>query len=322
MVAMAAFLWILPAEGQIQKATGAPFVARTNTNPEEVKSETIEPVRIQSSSQAEHEKIRSSRFDATENDDQNAPADLERGSQKAETQIVPRPTRDDTSVDSDWQFEVTPYFYATGIRGPVEARGRRLDLDASFGKLFDSLDFTIAGSFEARKHRFVSLNDVIWYKLSNIRDTPGGLYGTAKIGINLVIIDPEAGYRVIKTKAASLDILGGARIWSLEANLNTTSGRLEGFEVSQRKTWAAPVIGTRGRIDITSKWLLEGKFDIGGGWGADLTTQVYAGGGYRFTHHIAAIAGYRYLQVKYDDNEGFLFDTKMNGIVIGVRFSF
>jgi hypothetical protein len=137
-----------------------------------------------------------------------------------------------------------------------------------------------------------------------------------------VIIDPEAGYRVIKTKAASLDILGGARIWSLEANLDTTSGRLEGFEVSQRKTWAAPVIGTRGRIDITSKWLLEGKFDIGGGWGADLTTQVYAGGGYRFTHHIAAIAGYRYLQVKYDDNEGFLFDTKMNGIVIGVRFSF
>lgn len=224
--------------------------------------------------------------------------------------------------NAGWEFEVTPYFYATGIKGPVAARGRTLDLDASFAKLFDNLDLQLAGTFEIRKNRFVSLNDLIWIKLSNTRNTARGLYDTAKIGINLVIMDPEAGYRVINSKSGSLDVLGGARIWSLETNLNTTSGQLEGFEVSQRKTWAAPVVGARGRFDLTSKWFLEGKFDIGGGLGADLTTQVYTGGGYRFSPHVGLIGGYRYLQVDYDDNEGFLFNTKTSGIVLGVRFSF
>jgi hypothetical protein len=225
-------------------------------------------------------------------------------------------------VNSGWEFEVTPYFYATGIKGPVAARGRTLDLDASFAKLFDDLDLQLAGTFEIRKNRFVSLNDVIWIKLSNARTTAGGLYDTAKIGINLVIIDPEAGYRVVNSRSGSLDVLGGARIWSLEANLNTTSGRLQGFDVSQRKTWAAPVVGARGRFNLAPMWFLEGKFDIGGGLGADLTTQVYAGGGYRFSPHVGLIGGYRYLQVDYDDNEGFLFNTKKSGIVLGVRCSF
>jgi hypothetical protein len=104
--------------------------------------------------------------------------------------------------------------------------------------------------------------------------------------------------------------------------LNVTTGALPGFDVSQRKTWAAPVVGVRGVANITQKFFLAGKFDIGGaGIGADLTTQLYGAAGYSFTKHFALLGGYRWLQVDYDDDEGFLFDTQMNGIMIGAKFS-
>jgi hypothetical protein len=227
------------------------------------------------------------------------------------------------SGDDGWHYAFAPYFYLTGIRGTVGARGRTIDLDASFGKVWDNLDLGIMGTVEVSKKRFVSLTDIQWIKLSNKRDTPGGLFDTAKVGINLFILDPEAGYRVFTSKAGALDVLGGARIWSVETNLNVTSGRLPGFDVSQRKTFAAPVVGVRGLLNLSSRFYVSGKFDIGGaGIGADLTTQVFGGVGYRIFRPMALVGGYRYLQVDYDDSKGFLFDTRMNGFVIGAKFSF
>lgn len=224
---------------------------------------------------------------------------------------------------SEWEFAFAPYLFTSGISGTVGARGRVLEVDASFGNVLENLGIGVMGTLEARKGKFVFVSDLIWTKMSAVRDTPGGLYDTAKVGINLFIFDPEVGYRVYESEGGSFDVLGGARIWSVENNLNLTTGLLPGFDVSQRKSWAAPVVGFRGLLNVTPKFFLSTKFDIGGaGIGADLTTQFYGGAGYRVTPKIALIGGYRYLQVDYDDSEGFLFDTKMNGFVFGAKFNF
>ena len=228
-----------------------------------------------------------------------------------------------SSPDNGWHFAVAPYLYATGISGTVGARGRTIDIDASFGDVLSNLKLPLMVSFEARKKRFFSLTDMIWVKLSDERDTAGDLYSTRDIGVNLFILDPEVGYRLIDRGKSSFDVLGGARIWSVENNINVTSGRLPGFDVSMRKTWAAPVVGVRGSYDVSPKFFLSTRFDIGGaGIGADLTTQFYGGGGYRIVPNIALVGGYRFMQVDYDDHSGFLFDTRMNGIVLGAKFSF
>jgi len=224
--------------------------------------------------------------------------------------------------DNHWHFGFAPYFYLTGISGTVGARGRQLEIDANFGKIWENLDVGLMGTFEARKNRFVFLGDLMWVKLSQERDTPGRFYSTAKLGISLFILDPEAGYRILRSDRGSLDVLGGVRIWSVETNVNVTTGLLPGFDVSQRKTWAAPVVGLRGLYGLSSKFYLTTKFDIGGGIGADFTTQVFAGVGYRITPHIALAGGYRYLLVDYDDDSGFIFNTRMNGFVFGVKFDF
>jgi len=83
------------------------------------------------------------------------------------------------------------------------------------------------------------------------------------------------------------------------------------------------VIGAHGVLNLSPKFYLSSKFDIGGfGVGPDLTTQFYGGAGFRIKPNIALIGGYRYLMVDYDDSQGFLFDTNMNGFVFGAKFSF
>lgn len=224
---------------------------------------------------------------------------------------------------SRWQFSFTPYLYATGIEGRVGARGRVVDIDESFGDVLSNLNLGLMGTFEARKGKLIFLSDLIWTKMSVERDTPGDLYSDAKIGVNLFIFDPEVGYRVAESRAGSFDVLGGVRIWSVENNLNFRTGILPGFDVSERKTFAAPVVGVHGVLNLSPKFYLSGKFDIGGfGVGPDLTTQFYGGGGYRVKPNIALVGGYRYLMVDYDDSQGFLYDTTMNGFVFGAKFSF
>lgn len=239
----------------------------------------------------------------------------------SDSRLLKKPRQDSSS--SDWHFAFAPYLFAAGISGTVGARGRTLELAADFtGGVWDSLDFGLMGAFEVRKKRWVSLTDFMWIKLSKEEDTPRRFYDTAKLGINLFILDPEVGYRFVDSDKGSLDVLGGVRIWSVEANLNVTTGILPGFDVSQRKTWGAPVVGVRGVYNVTPKFFLTGKFDIGGaGIGADLTTQLYGAAGYRVHKNVALIAGYRWLQVDYDDDEGFIFDTQMQGLMFGVKFS-
>ena len=128
---------------------------------------------------------------------------------------------------------------------------------------------------------------------------------------------------MVENDRGSFDVLGGVRVWSVEANLNVTSGILPGFDVSQRKTWGAPVVGIRGVANITPKIFLTGKADIGGfGFAADLTSQFYGAIGYRLTKNAALLGGYRWLQVEYDDGEGFIYDTQMHGLMLGAKFSF
>lgn len=235
--------------------------------------------------------------------------------------ILTTPPR--SSDNSGWQVAMAPYLFASGISGKVGARGREIEMQSNFGNVWHNLDIGLMGAFEVSKGRFVNFNDMIWTKLSAERDTPGPFYSTAKLGVNLFILDPEVGYRMITSKRGFLDTLGGVRIWSVETNLNVTTGVRPGFDVSQRKTWGAPVVGLRGNYNVTRKFFLAGKFDIGGaGIGADLTTQLYGAAGFKLTKKFALIGGYRWLQVRYDDSKGFLFDTRMSGLMLGGRITF
>lgn len=232
---------------------------------------------------------------------------------------VPSLTKQATP-DSEWHIAVAPYLYMTGLSGEVGARGRSFDVDLSFGDILSDFSIGLMGTVEARKKRFVILSDLIWLRLKEEREnTPPAAFSSSEVRVKTFIWDPEIGYRVFESDRGFFDVLGGFRMMSVGVAIDTTSGILPGFSAEQRKTWATPVGGFRGVVNVSEKVFLSTKFDIGGGLGADFTTQIYAGGGFKLKPNMALIAGYRYLKTDYDDDGGFLFDTSMNGMIVGLK---
>ena len=71
-------------------------------------------------------------------------------------------------------------------------------------------------------------------------------------------------------------------------------------------------------------WKVVGRGDVGGG-GSDLVWNVSLLGGYRFKKWGSVFAGYRVLDYDYSSGSGasrFVFDTRMQGPLLGLAFYF
>jgi hypothetical protein len=89
--------------------------------------------------------------------------------------------------------------------------------------------------------------------------------------------------------------------------------------------WIDPLIGLRGRFNLTKVFYLTAETDVGGfGIGSDIAVEAYAALGCNLTRNIFSEVGYRYL---YDDfrDEGsndFLYQMSMHGAQISVGLKF
>jgi hypothetical protein len=227
------------------------------------------------------------------------------------------------TVDSDkWQFQFSPYFWLAGLHGTGGIGNRTTEVDESFSDVFDALNFAFMGTFEARKGKFISLTDLEYVSVSDEKATPGPLFSTVDAGFKTFIFDQEVGYRFLENsaKGASLDVLGGARVWRVKTDLEFGAGILPATRIEGSRSWVDAVGGLRGKMALSEKLFLTGKFDLGGG-GSQFTWQVFGGGGYNINPKIALIFGYRVLDVDYDKNN-FIFDMNQRGPIVGIGFRF
>jgi hypothetical protein len=247
-----------------------------------------------------------------------ASADAKRTAGRAKFEFTPRPQ--DPDADK-WHFTLTPYIWLAGITGDVAARNLGTHVDAS---IFDDdvdLNFGFMATFEARKNKWLILNDLQFTNLGVDRSSPGPLFGGAEADFKTFILNPEVGYRVASnSEGSSLDVTGGVRYWHLRTDLTFTPGILAGRSVTESRGWVDAVGGVRGRAMITPKLFVLGRGDIGGG-GSKFTYQLFGGGGFLVTDKVALVGGYRHLSVNYD-KDGFLFDTALAGILFGASFRF
>ncbi|HEY9501301.1 MAG TPA: hypothetical protein VIR01_06735 [Pyrinomonadaceae bacterium] len=227
------------------------------------------------------------------------------------------------TVDSDkWQFQFSPYFWLAGLHGTGGIGNRTAEVDESFSDVFDALNFAFMGTFEARKGKFISLTDLEYVSVSDEKATPGPLFSNVDAGFKTFIFDQEVGYRLLENsaKGASLDVLGGARVWRVKTDLEFGAGILPATRIEGSRSWVDAVGGLRGKMALSEKLFLTGKFDLGGG-GSQFTWQIFGGGGYNINPKIALIFGYRVLDVDYDKNN-FVFDMNQRGPIVGIGFRF
>jgi hypothetical protein len=223
----------------------------------------------------------------------------------AQTDNKPTSSPQNTSAEG-WEFSVTPYAFFSGLKADI----------------FRNLDFALMGTFEARKGNWLILTDAMYMSLSGKRVTPSPFFSDIDVKVKETIIDPEVGYRVVRRERGSIDLLAGVRIWHVKPHLTFQPRILPLVDVEESKNWADPVVGVRGMASLSPRVFVTGRFDVGGfGVGSDFTGQAFGGAGFQLKPKIALVGGYRYLRADYV-NEGFIFKTSMNGIVLGAKFKF
>jgi hypothetical protein len=89
--------------------------------------------------------------------------------------------------------------------------------------------------------------------------------------------------------------------------------------------WVDPLIGLRGRLNLTKAFYLTAETDVGGfGIGSDIAVEAYAALGCDITRNIYSEVGYRYLYDDFRDEgaNGFLYQVSLHGAQISVGLKF
>jgi hypothetical protein len=89
--------------------------------------------------------------------------------------------------------------------------------------------------------------------------------------------------------------------------------------------WIDPLIGLRGRFNLSKAFYLSAETDIGGfGIGSDIAVQAYAALGCQITRYVYSEVGYRYLYEDFRDQSAndFLYQVSLHGAQITVGLTF
>lgn len=239
------------------------------------------------------------------------------------------------TAKSGWEFEVIPYLWMAGVGGDVKAKGEDAHMSASFGDIWDNLEFGAQAHVEARNGKWGMFLDATYLDVSNTkeeirREDFGPVDG--KVDITEWIVELGGAYqvakwRVQKESAVSLDILGGGRYWYMEGKLTLSHPDLDSSgSQSVSDDWIDPFVGARLGVELGRYFTLGLRGDIGGfGVGSEFSWNAMITLRYRITRLISAWVGYRALGVDYKTGSGddkVEYDLVMHGPMIGLGFSF
>lgn len=234
------------------------------------------------------------------------------------TRAVPNGT------SSGWQIDVTPYVWASGMKGTVGLRDRRAEVDITFRKLLDHLEGAFMLPVEARLGRWALGLEIIYVKIGDRSATPGPLFSAAELTAKQTIIEFGPRYRLLGSKPVALDLLAGGRYWRLRNTLELEAGVLPSVEAELKESWIDPFGGLRIFIDLSSRLLLQARGDLGGfGGGSEFTWQALGGLAYQLAPRYTLRAGYRQIDVDFEkDDNGFIYNVGMGGVIVGVTIRF
>ena len=225
---------------------------------------------------------------------------------------------------SPWSVQLTAYLWMASMSGDVGVGGLPpAEIDVDFDEIFSHIDWfppPIMLTGEVRYDRVAFLSDFIYIGLEGDK-TSSVLPLKAEADLKQMIWTFGGSYRVVEDSPITLDLLAGARLWMLDADLTLTSP-LNVRQGGRSESWIDPIVGIAGQIKLGGGFALRAEGDVGGfGLGADLDWQVLGTLQYQLDESITLEAGYRYLSVDFDDGR-FLYDVALQGPIIGGSFHF
>jgi opacity protein-like surface antigen len=221
-----------------------------------------------------------------------------------------------------WTFAASSYLWATGLKGDLRTLPPlpRVSVDLSFGDVLKNLDGALMTSLEARHGRFILFGDLLLSRVSTERDfTVAGVAGS--VGLKSLSFSGmgTVGYRIVDDPNISVDLLGGARVWTVKNTLSLQAAGI-GIDYGKTESWVDGVAGGRIKIKLTDA-LFVSAIGLVGGLSSKLEWDVYGGLGYALDERWNLFAGYRALRVDYHRGN-FIYRVTQQGPIMGATYKF
>ena len=222
-----------------------------------------------------------------------------------------------------WSINFVPYGWVTAVDGKITLRGITSDVHDSAIDTLKSLDFAFMAAAEIRYKRWGILGDFIYAKTTSLSSTPRDvLFSTATADLEEFIGTFLLEYRPLEAKWGFLDVLAGARVYAITSSLHLQGHLLPNLDITRYLSWVDPIIGIKGRIQVSHWFFINAYGDVGGfGAGSDLTWQALLGSGFQVSRWCGIIAGYRALGYNFRQNDATL-DLISHGPYVGVDITF
>jgi len=222
----------------------------------------------------------------------------------------------------EWSFQLTPYFWMAGINGQVGAFGApAVDVDMSFGDIFEALNIAAMVAGEVRYGRFSLTTDVTYLRTTTDNATPRGLLANdVELRTRTMQATALAGLAMIDREGLRLDVVAGPRLWYVEDRLSFGGGSLDGRAFNDSGVWVDGMAGAKGHVDLTDNLRLVGMGLIGTG-GSQFGWDALGVLSYRVDEGISLAAGYRAISVDFRSGS-FVYDVTIKGPILGASFRF
>lgn len=226
------------------------------------------------------------------------------------------------TAESGWEVRTALYAWGTMLDGDVSVRGIDAPVDVGFDDILDHLDYAVMGTVEIGRGKWSFLSDLFLAQL--------GADGSERnldfdVQLNQFIGNFAFTYDVINDPGTRFDVYAGARVNSMEVDLDITRTgllRRRTFSGSDSETWVDPIIGARFQQELTDRFFIRALADIGGfGVSSDFTWQALAAIGYHVGDSASVAIGYRGLGTDYADG-GFGYDVVSHGVILGFEYKF
>jgi hypothetical protein len=224
-----------------------------------------------------------------------------------------------------WQYEVTAYGWLPWMTGDlgVTPAVAPVHVNLSPGDILSNLKFGLMGRVDARNNRWVGFSDLVYadVKFSSHITIRDRIFVSGSVRSKMLISTSLVGYRVMDAPDSSVDLLAGVRLENVDDGIHLQGPR-NTFDGDTSKFWADPLLGARFKHRLARKVDATVWGDFGGfGAGSKFTGEVEGTVAYRFARRWRAFAGWRYLYTDYEHN-GFVFNTDLNGPVLGATYNF
>ena len=221
-----------------------------------------------------------------------------------------------------WSLSLFPYLWLAGISGDVAQFGSpTINIDRSFGDILNDLDVGGMMMGEARYGQVSIVGDLVYTQISTKRHTRHGIAArSVDVTSKTFTAFLGAGYSLVENQPLNLDIVGGARVWHVDTEIDIDGGLFNDFSAKDGATWVDAMAGLRFNYSITSELYLTGWSFVGAG-GSDLGWDVAGAVGYKFNENFSMLAGYRSLGVDYN-NDGYVFNIVQSGPILGFSARF